>query len=133
MSGRLVLPALHHPPFPHCRTIGFLQRPTRSSQGRELLARLSKTLYGQDGPGLAQSAALLLSKFPIQGCLPSEFLGLIRHTVSLKSLLSADRRALLCATRELVRVGRMRQVIDGEEEAFGEAAEVGFMRQGIFL
>jgi ABC-type thiamine transport system substrate-binding protein len=50
MSGRLVLPALHHLPFPHRRKTIFLQRPTRSSQGRALLARSSKTLYGEDGP-----------------------------------------------------------------------------------
>ena len=34
---------------------------------------------------------------------------------------------------ELVCVRGMRQVIDCEDEGFGKTAEVGFMRQGIFL
>src|ERR1700680_2606249 len=32
------------------RLAGFLRRPTRSGQGRELLARLSRTLDGEDRP-----------------------------------------------------------------------------------
>lgn len=38
-----------HPTFPHNQTMCLPQRPSRSGQGRALLARLSQTFYCEGG------------------------------------------------------------------------------------